>query len=98
MRNGSCKYGVSCKYNHPDPTAVGGSDLPPSTFVNGGSAPLQAPSQSSIGSWPSPRALNEAAPFVPMVFSPIQGVPPQSPEWNGYQVFTLLLCIQVFSL
>ncbi|CAK7336612.1 unnamed protein product [Dovyalis caffra] len=84
MRNGSCKYGPNCKYNHPDPTAVGGSD-PTLAFVNGGSASLPAPSPSSVGSWSSPRALNDPTPFVPIVFSPTQGVPSQSPEWNGYQ-------------
>ncbi|KAF9671660.1 hypothetical protein SADUNF_Sadunf12G0070700 [Salix dunnii] len=84
MRNGSCKFGANCKYNHPDPTAVGGSDHPP-TFLNGGSASLPAPSPSSVGSWSSPRALNDPSSFIPIVFSPNQGVPPQSPDWNGYQ-------------
>ncbi|KAJ6418148.1 hypothetical protein OIU84_001519 [Salix udensis] len=84
MRNGSCKFGANCKYNHPDPTAVGGSDHPP-PFLNGGSASLPAPSPSSVGSWSSPRALNDPTSFIPIVFSPNQGVPPQSPDWNGYQ-------------
>ncbi|KAI5569379.1 hypothetical protein BDE02_12G073300 [Populus trichocarpa] len=84
MRNGSCKFGANCKYNHPDPTAVGGSDHP-STFLNGGSASLPVPSSSSVGSWSSPRALNDPTSFVPIMFSPNQGVPPQSPDWNGYQ-------------
>lgn len=78
MRNGSCKYGSNCKFNHPDPTVAGGSD-PPLAFANGGSAPIQG------SSWSSPRALNEPAPFVQIMFSPTQGVPAQSPEWNGYQ-------------
>ncbi|XP_061953592.1 zinc finger CCCH domain-containing protein 67 isoform X1 [Populus nigra] len=83
MRNGSCKYGATCKYNHPDPMAVGGSDLT-SAFVNGGTASLPAPSPSSVGSWSSPRALNDPTPFVPYVFSPTR-LPSQSSEWNGYQ-------------
>ncbi|KAH9720632.1 zinc finger CCCH domain-containing protein 43 [Citrus sinensis] len=84
MRNGSCKYGANCRFNHPDPTAVGGSDSP-SGYGNGGSVSSQAPSQASIGSWSSPRALNEPAPFVPMMYSPTPGVPSQNSEWNGYQ-------------
>ncbi|KAL5750686.1 hypothetical protein ACOSP7_025289 [Xanthoceras sorbifolium] len=80
MRNGSCKYGANCRFNHPDPTAVGSSD-PPSGYGNGGSIPSPA----SVGSWSSPRALNETASFVPMMFSPTQGVTAQNPEWNGYQ-------------
>lgn len=83
MRNGSCKYGANCRFNHPDPTAVGGSD-PPSAFSNGGSV-LQSSSQSSVASWSSPQGLNETAPFVPIMFPPTQGVPSQNPEWNGYQ-------------
>ncbi|GAY50983.1 hypothetical protein CUMW_130840 [Citrus unshiu] len=90
MRNGSCKYGANCRFNHPDPTAVGGSDSP-SGYGNGGSVSSQAPSQASIGSWSSPRALNEPAPFVPMMYSPTPGVPSQNSEWNGYQVVALLL-------
>lgn len=90
MRNGSCKYGANCRFNHPDPTAVGGSDSP-SGYGNGGSGSSQAPSQASIGSWSSPRALNEPAPFVPIMYSPTPGVPSQNSEWNGYQVVALLL-------
>ncbi|KAG5230266.1 TRANSCRIPTION FACTOR C3H FAMILY-RELATED [Salix purpurea] len=84
MRNGSCKYGGNCKYNHPDPMAAGGSD-PTTAFVNGGSASLPAPSPSSVGSWSSPRGLNDPTSFVPFLFSPNQGVPSYSSEWNGYQ-------------
>ncbi|XP_021908990.1 LOW QUALITY PROTEIN: zinc finger CCCH domain-containing protein 67 [Carica papaya] len=83
MRNGSCKYGANCKFNHPDPTAVGGGD--PSGYNNGGSVSSPAPSQVSIGSWSSPRPLNETGPFIPMIFSPTHAVPSQNPEWNGYQ-------------
>ncbi|KAJ9163845.1 hypothetical protein P3X46_023473 [Hevea brasiliensis] len=83
MRNGSCKYGANCRFNHPDPTTVG-SD-PPSAFNNGGSAALQSSSQSSVATWSSPRGLNENAPFVPIMFSATQGVTSQNPEWNGYQ-------------
>lgn len=88
MRTGSCKYGANCRFNHPDPTAVGGSDNA-SGFGNGGSAALGA-LQSSLTSWSSPRTLNETAPFVPMVLSPTH---PQSPEWNGYQVLHILCTI-----
>ncbi|XP_038723633.1 zinc finger CCCH domain-containing protein 43-like isoform X2 [Tripterygium wilfordii] len=84
MRNGSCKYGANCRFNHPDPTTAGGSD-PASGYGNGRSATLQSTSQSGVASWPSPRTINETAPFVPVMFSPAPVVPPQSPEWNGFQ-------------
>ena len=85
MRTGSCKYGANCKFNHPDPTAVGGQD-PPTGYNDGRSISLQAVSQPAVTSWSSPRTLNEPAPFVPMMFPPTQGVCPQGTEWNGYQV------------
>ena len=91
MRNGSCKYGANCRFNHPDPTAAGACD-PPSSYGNGGSVSLQAASQMNMASWSSPRTLNETATYMPIMFSPTQGVPPPNPEWNGYQVLSLLLC------
>lgn len=94
MRNGSCKYGANCRFNHPDPTAAGGTD-PPSGFGNGGTAALQSSPQSSVAPWSSPRGLSEAAPFMPIMFPPTQGVPSQSPEWNGYQVSYNPLCCSV---
>ncbi|KHN34381.1 Zinc finger CCCH domain-containing protein 43 [Glycine soja] len=91
MRTGSCKFGANCKFNHPDPTAVGGGGgNPPSGYGNGGSISLQGVSQTSVPSWSSPRTLNEASPFVPMMLSPTQGVSTQSSDWNGYQASVYL--------
>ncbi|XVF11616.1 hypothetical protein REPUB_Repub08aG0042600 [Reevesia pubescens] len=84
MRNGSCKYGANCRFNHPDPSAAGACE-PPSGHGNGGSVSSQAASQLNMTSWSSPRALNETAAYMPIMFSPTQGVPPPNPEWNGYQ-------------
>lgn len=88
MRTGSCKFGANCRFNHPDPTTVGGSD-PQSGYGNGGgSVPLRGVSQQSVSSWSSSsRKLNET-PYVPMMITPTQGLAPQSPDWNGYQVNT----------
>ncbi|KAK9278571.1 hypothetical protein L1049_028143 [Liquidambar formosana] len=82
MRTGSCKYATNCRFNHPDPTA--GCD-PPSGYGNGGSVSLQGASQPTVASWSPSRTLNETGPFVPMMYSPTQGVPPPNSEWNGYQ-------------
>ncbi|KAH1074674.1 hypothetical protein J1N35_027002 [Gossypium stocksii] len=84
MRNGSCKYGANCRFNHPDPTAAGACD-PTSGYGNGGSVSPQAASQVNMVPWSSPRALNETAAYIPIMFSPPQVVPPPNPEWNGYQ-------------
>lgn len=85
MRNGSCKYASNCRFNHPDPTAAGGSD-PASAFGNGGPASLQGAPQSTVAPWSAPRSLNETPLYVPMMIPPSQGVPSQNTEWNGYQV------------
>ncbi|KAG4378911.1 hypothetical protein GLYMA_17G126800v4 [Glycine max] len=91
MRTGSCKFGANCKFNHPDPTAVGGvGGDPASGYGNGGSISLQGVSQTSVPSWSSPRTLNESSPFVPMMLSPTQGVSTQSSDWNGYQASVYL--------
>jgi len=91
MRTGSCKFGANCRFNHPDPTAIGGGDSP-SGYGNGSSISLQGVSQSSISSWSSTRPLNEPAPFVPVILSHNPGVSPQSSEWNGYQVNQWIKC------
>ncbi|XP_057488777.1 zinc finger CCCH domain-containing protein 67-like isoform X2 [Actinidia eriantha] len=84
MRNGSCKYGSNCRFNHPDPTAVGGGDAH-SEYGNGGPVSLQGASQSTVSPWSPTRALNETSTYAPPMFSPTQGVPSSNPEWNGYQ-------------
>ncbi|CAN0900376.1 Zinc finger CCCH domain-containing protein 67 [Linum grandiflorum] len=87
MRNGSCKYGSNCRFNHPDPTVVGGNEAS-SAIGNGGSPSLHASSHSKIPSWSSPPprpALNEAPPFVPIMFPPNQGTNSRNLDWNGYQ-------------
>lgn len=98
MRTGSCKFGANCRFNHPDPTMVGGS-TPPSTYANGRAVPLQGVSQPSMPSWSASGALNETGPFVPMMIPPVQGVSPQSSDWNGYQVIHCCQpCILVLSI
>ncbi|KAF8021557.1 hypothetical protein BT93_G1874 [Corymbia citriodora subsp. variegata] len=83
MRTGSCKYAANCRYNHPDPTAGGGD--PPPEYGNGGSASLQTASQFPVAPWSSPGTLNDAAPYVPVMYSPTHGVSSHNAEWNGYQ-------------
>ncbi|KAH0751019.1 hypothetical protein KY290_030251 [Solanum tuberosum] len=84
MRTGSCKYGSNCRFHHPDPTTMTGNN-PSLGYNNGGSAPVQSASYSPVSSWSSPRASNETAPFVPVVYPANQGILPLSPEWNRFQ-------------
>ena len=97
MKTGSCKYGVNCRFNHPDPTDAAGSDTS-TGYGNGGPVSLQGGSQSTMASWHSSRPLNETAPppapYVPMMVPPAPVVPTPNTEWNGYQVF--LTCNRYF--
>ncbi|CAA0828589.1 Zinc finger CCCH domain-containing protein 43 [Striga hermonthica] len=87
MRNGSCKYGSNCRFHHPEPTTAVGTDSS-SGYSNAGSIPSQLVSSSSMSSWSSPRAINEASSFTPAVFSGGQVAPSPDAEWNGYQAPT----------
>ncbi|BBN69834.1 Zinc finger C-x8-C-x5-C-x3-H type family protein [Prunus dulcis] len=73
MKNGSCKSGTNCTFNHPDPTAIGESG-PPSGYIDGGPASVQG--ASSATAWDS-----LCMPMIP----PSQGIPCQNTEWNASQ-------------
>ncbi|XP_042482918.1 uncharacterized protein LOC122063264 isoform X2 [Macadamia integrifolia] len=84
MRTGSCKYGPNCRFHHPDPTAVGGDDIPSGSVSLHPSGVLQ-PASTSCSS-----PLNETVPdldsvnpYAPMTLPP-QQVRPNSKK-NGYQ-------------
>ncbi|KAH7577259.1 hypothetical protein JRO89_XS01G0228700 [Xanthoceras sorbifolium] len=78
MRNGSCKYGVDCRFNHPEPVAAGGSDSLNSTTTgvslggyssencDGESDPLQliATSQPAMESWTSKMTSDRTVPYL----------------------------------
>lgn len=98
MRNGSCKFGAECKFNHPDPTTVGGTDSLNSSFHgnNGGSFSPKSTFQPSSNSWSSPRHATGTTPFVPSMLSQSRGVPSQTPEWNGYQVVKYFLQLSIY--
>ncbi|KAL6280967.1 hypothetical protein ACE6H2_017848 [Prunus campanulata] len=80
MRNLSCGYGLSCRFNHPDPTPAGESE-PPSGYGNGGPASVQGASSSTAARWSAPRSLNNA----PLIIPPSQGISSRNIEHNGYQ-------------
>ncbi|KAK1568906.1 hypothetical protein Q3G72_030302 [Acer saccharum] len=77
MRNGSCKYGLDCRFNHPDPVAAGGSDSLNSTTAglslgghssenrDGESDPLQLiRTQPAMESWSSKMTSNRTVPYL----------------------------------
>jgi hypothetical protein len=84
MQTGSCKYGSSCKFHHPDPTAAIESETqtPYKYNNNGGSHSLQnAPH--TLPSWQSSRPTNETTPYN--MYPPTQSLRPPARDWTSYQ-------------
>jgi len=73
MRTGSCKYAVHCKFHHPQPVTI------VSGYASSGS-PTTPASPYVHGS-----RLQGSPTYVPVIFSPSQGVIPML-VWNNYQV------------
>ena len=96
MQTGSCKFGATCKFNHPQPTAVKGlatvvgSSVYPSNVSP--EATLTHPFPSGIQSWSLARPQYMPRPRFqsPSNFTPLIVQPPQNmlsvPGWNPYQV------------
>ncbi|KAL0718384.1 hypothetical protein Bca4012_067706 [Brassica carinata] len=72
MRNGSCKFGGDCKFNHPDPTSIGGVGSPLFRGNDGGSFSTKDAPQAS---WSSSRHMSGTgtAPFIPVMHSQNHG-------------------------
>jgi len=87
MRNGSCKFGANCRFDHPDPTSLGPDAI--SSHSNGGPVVSSNAPQSALAPWSPSPALNASPPYVPLVFPSTQGVPSQI-ELNAYPVRILL--------
>jgi hypothetical protein len=97
MRTGSCKYGVTCKFHHPQPAAMGalvsmsGSSLYATPATQSSSTPQPYPA--GLPSWPiAARApyLQVPSTFAPVLVPPLQGVVSMT-GWNTYQVSMLIL-------
>jgi len=101
MRTYTCKFGPTCKFNHPQPAsietalpasgpaAVGtmGSILPSAGIPYVGALPAWSLTRSSY--LPSSRFPNPQA-YMPLIFPPLQGsIGPQT--WNDYMVSEILL-------
>eukprot|EP01018_Ginkgo_biloba_P024601 Gb_37448 [translate_table: standard] len=93
MRTGSCKYGVHCKFHHPQPAAFG-TMVPVSGYASAGSPKAPASVTSfppGLLSWPLTRAsyvpgprLQGSPAYMPVIFSPSQGLL-SMPGWSNYQ-------------
>lgn len=77
MRTGACKFGIGCKFHHPQPDSA---------------VPVTGPaSHGSTASWSSPKSTYISAPrsgpqtYMPVIYPPSQGMV-SAPEWNTYMV------------
>jgi hypothetical protein len=99
MRTGSCKFGVACKFHHPQPAPVG-TVLPVAgdgTFGSMGSTVVPSSGLPYVGglpAWSLPKMSYVSGPRMPglqpymsVVLSPSQCVVP-APGWSTYMVST----------
>eukprot|EP00249_Psilotum_nudum_P023415 c28863_g3_i1 orf=1270-2199(+) len=96
MRTCTCKFGVSCRFNHPEPAAVGtlvsmpGSSLFPGAGPSG-SIPAPQPYPIGLPAWPIARAPYLSGPGIqgPSNFTPMFLPSPRSavsmPGWTTFQ-------------
>jgi hypothetical protein len=88
MRTGSCKYNVTCKFHHPQPTAY---VSPVYTTSGVSTSPAAQPYPQGLPSWPMARApylqprLQAPSSYSPVIIPSHQGLM-SMPGWNPYQV------------
>lgn len=78
MRTGACKFGIGCKFHHPQPDAA---------------VPVTGPAGYGItASWSAPKSAYISASrsggsqtYMPVIYPPSQGMV-STPEWNTYMV------------
>lgn len=99
MRAGSCKYGVACKFNHPQPATAGAAFPLAGSSAYGYSssvAPTSAPHViTGISPWPLSRVsymssqhMQALPAYVPLVLPPTQGTMPGQQGWSTFMVST----------
>jgi hypothetical protein len=97
MQTGLCKFGATCKFNHPQPTQIKGLVTMPRSMAYPSNSPLGTPSthlfQTGMQSW----SLASRPQFMPRprfrTFTPLIVQQPQTmvaiTGWNPYQVSRL---------
>ena len=97
MRTGSCKFGVACKFNHPQPAALGAvyPVTGPSAYGSTGSSvapPSNLPLIGGLSTWPlarpylsSPRMQGLPA-YMPVILPSSPGAMPVQQGWSTYTV------------
>lgn len=96
MRNGTCKFGIACKFSHPQPAAMGAAFTATGAPTYGSSGSSMVPSSSipligGLSAWPLARPPYLSSPhmqslpaYMPVVFSPSQGTMPLQQGWSTY--------------
>lgn len=106
MKTGSCKYGVACKFNHPQPASRGSSFPVTGSSVydySGYMAPTSGPHVSGgISQWHLSRIPYMSNPttqglpaYVPLVLPPSQGTIPVPQGWISYMVSSYIFLKKV---
>lgn len=102
MRTGSCKFGIACKFHHPQPAALGAVfPMVPSAYCYTGTQMTPTSGLSNTGDlspWSSSRVpymssshLQSPLSYMPVVLSPSQGMIPAQQGWSTYMVSSSFL-------
>ena len=98
MRTGSCKFGVACKFDHPQPASLGPVLPVPGHVAFGSMAPTVVPSSGlpyvgGFPAWSLPRMPYVSSPrwqdpqsYPSVPFSPSQGII-SAQGWNTYNTY-----------
>lgn len=96
MRTASCKYGVTCKFHHPQLATVGALvSMSPYATAGAPSSPAPQPYPAGLPSWPISRApylpprLQGPSSYASVILPSPQGIM-SMPGWNTYQVSNLM--------
>ena len=96
MKTGYCKFGVACKFNHPQPVSIGTMFPISGSLVygyTGSSAPIRGPSLIGLPLWPTLKTPYMTNPSMqgfpscmPLVFPSTQATAPVQQGWTKYTV------------
>lgn len=96
MRTGACKFGVGCKFHHPQPESAGSAHpvTGPAAYGSSGLSilPSSAAYTGGVPAWPLTKSTYLSGPhsegpqtYMPVIYPPPQGIVP-APGWSTYMV------------
>lgn len=111
MKTGQCKFGMTCKFHHPQPTGVqvpppgqmpAAATVPSAVYPTVQSPPVQSSQHYGVvaGNWPVVRPTLLPGSYIPGTYGSLilpPGMVPL-PGWNPYQVCLLRFTLQLSKL